>query len=267
MSHISQPTVVIKFGGHAMTNAALCHAFAKGLSRLQQSMRLVVVHGGGPQINSLLDRLSIESRFEKGLRVTDALTMEVVEMVLCGQVNKDLVRQFQQQGVHCVGISGKDAKLLQATVIDPALGLVGEVHSVQPHVLNVLLDGKYVPVVAPVAIDANSDGGHSLNINADTAAGAIAGALRADYFVLVSDVPGVLDADKTLLPNLNRQQITALKEQGVINGGMIPKVDSCLHALSAGCQQALILNGDIEGSLEKYLVHNAPLGTSIRDAG
>lgn len=247
-----------------MTNAALCRAFARGLAQLQQSMRLVVVHGGGPQISSLLKRLAIESRFEKGLRVTDAPTMEVVEMVLCGQVNKDVVSLFQQQGAQCVGISGKDAQLLQARTFDPALGFVGEVHRVQPRVLDILLDGGYIPVVAPIAIDSDSPTAQSLNINADTAAGAIAGALRADYFVLVSDVPGVLDADKALLPTLNRQQIQNLKAQDVINGGMIPKVDSCLHALNAGCKQALILNGEVEGSLEKYLLHNAPLGTIIQ---
>lgn len=246
-----------------MTNADLCYAFAQGLARLQQSMRLVVVHGGGPQISSLLKRLHIESHFEKGLRVTDAATMEVVEMVLCGQVNKDVVTLFQQQGAACVGISGKDARLLQAHPLDPALGFVGEVHTVQPRVLQTLLDAGYIPVVAPVAIDSTDSQGHSLNINADTAAGAIAGALAADYFVLVSDVPGVLDANKTLLPQLNRTQITSLTEQGIISGGMIPKVESCLHALNQGCHRALILNGEVQGSLEKYLQDHAPLGTVI----
>lgn len=262
---MQKSVVVIKFGGHAMTNAALCRAFAQGLARLQKTMHLVVVHGGGPQISSLLQRLCIESRFEKGLRVTDAATMEVVEMVLCGQVNKDVVTLFQQQGVACVGISGKDAQLLQARTFDPALGFVGEVHSVQPQVLQVLLEGGYIPVVAPVAIDSDNAQGQSLNINADTAAGAIAGALAADYFVLVSDVPGVLDADKTLLPRLNRPRIAALTESGVICGGMIPKVESCLHALEQGCHRALILNGEVEGSLEKYLQEHAPLGTVIEE--
>lgn len=262
---MQKPVVVIKFGGHAMTNAALCRAFAQGLARLQQAMHLVVVHGGGPQISSLLKRLCIESRFENGLRVTDAATMEVVEMVLCGQVNKDVVTLFQQQGAACVGISGKDAQLLQARTFDPALGFVGEVHKVQPQLLRVLLDGGYIPVVAPVAIDSDDAQGHSLNINADTAAGAIAGALAADYFVLVSDVPGVLDADKTLLPLLNRTQIAAMIKSGVICGGMIPKVESCLHALEQGCRRALILNGEVEGSLEKYLQEHAPLGTVIEE--
>lgn len=262
---MQKPTVVIKFGGHAMTNTDLCRAFAQGLARLQQSMRLVVVHGGGPQISSLLKRLCIESHFEKGLRVTDAATMEVVEMVLCGQVNKDVVTLFQQQGAACVGISGKDAQLLQARTFDPTLGFVGEVHSVQPRVLQVLLDNGYMPVVAPVALDSSDAAGQSLNINADTAAGAIAGALAADYFVLVSDVPGVLDADKTLLPRLNRTRIATLTESGVICGGMIPKVESCLYALNQGCRRALILNGEVEGSLEKYLQEHAPLGTVIEE--
>lgn len=260
---MQKPVVVIKFGGHAMSNADLCRAFAQGLARLQQSMHLVVIHGGGPQINSLLKRLCIESHFEKGLRVTDAATMQVVEMVLCGQVNKEVVTLFQQQGAACVGISGKDAQLLQARIFDAALGFVGEVHSVRPQVLQVLLDGGYIPVVAPLAIDSDDAQGRSLNINADTAAGAIAGALAADYFVLVSDVPGVLDADKKLIPSLNRARISALTESGVICGGMIPKVDACLHALAQGCRRALILNGEVEGSLEKYLQEQAALGTVI----
>lgn len=261
---MSGPTVVIKFGGHAMTNPDLCRAFAAGLARLKkQHMRLVIVHGGGPQINSLLQSLNIESRFEKGLRVTDAATMKAVEMVLCGQVNKDVVTLFQQQGAASVGISGKDAALLQARVLDPSLGFVGEVHTVNPHILNILLDGGYIPVVAPVAV---AQDGHSLNINADTAAGAIAGALAAEYFVLVSDVPGVLDADKQLLPRLNRSAIASLTAQGVISGGMIPKVESCLHALKAGCHRALILNGEVECSLERYLLEQAPLGTVIEGA-
>ncbi|MEG2172299.1 MAG: acetylglutamate kinase [Desulfovibrionaceae bacterium] len=258
---MQNPTVVVKFGGHAMTKPNLCRAFARALAVLQSSMRLVVVHGGGPQISALLQRLNIESHFEKGLRVTDAATMEVVEMVLCGQVNKDVVSLFQHHGVNCAGISGRDAHLLRARPLNPTLGFVGEVHSVQAHLVRVLLDGGYIPVVAPVASDSTT--GHSLNINADTAAGALAGALAADYFVLLSDVPGVLDADKNLIPRLNRAAIATLSAQGVISGGMIPKVESCLHALDQGCQRALILNGEVEGSLEKYLQEHAPLGTII----
>lgn len=258
---MNTPTVVVKYGGHAMEDPALRGPFAAGLTRLvQRGMRLVVVHGGGPQISTLLKRLNIESRFEKGLRVTDPATMEVVEMVLCGQVNKAVSTLFQQHGARAVGISGKDAGLFQARVKDPALGLVGDVHTVEAGVVRALLDAGYLPVVAPVAMGPE---GTSLNINADTAAGAMAGALQAEYFVLVSDVPGVLDADKNLIPSLNRSVITRLKEEGVIHGGMIPKVDSCLNALDAGCRRALILDGRAESSLERYLLEGAPLGTVV----
>lgn len=260
---MSTPTVVIKYGGHAMDDAALCTAFAAALSRLAaQGMRLVVVHGGGPQISGMLQRLHIESRFEQGLRVTDEPTMEVVEMVLCGQVNKAVVTQFQRHGIKAVGISGKDAALFQARVLRPELGLVGDVHTVDVGVVCTLLEGGYVPVVAPVALGPD---GASLNINADTAAGALAGALRAEYFVLVSDVPGVLDAEKKLLGRLTRADIAALKTEGVIHSGMIPKVDSCCYALDAGCGKALILDGRAEASLERYLLRGAPLGTVVEN--
>lgn len=253
--------VVVKYGGHAMDDPALRAPFAAGLARLTaRGMRLVVVHGGGPHINALLRRLNIESRFEQGLRVTDAATMEVVEMVLCGQVNKAVVTLFQRNGVRAVGISGKDAALFQARVRNPALGLVGEVDKVDAGVVRTLLDGGYVPVVAPVGM---GEDGSSLNINADTAAGAIAGALRAEFFVLASDVPGVLDAEGTLLPTLNRSAVARLRAEGVIHGGMIPKTEACLNALDAGCRRALILDGRAESSLERCLLDGAPLGTVV----
>lgn len=254
-------TVVIKFGGHAMDKEALCAAFAGDLARLtQEGTRCVVVHGGGPQISAMLERLHIESRFENGLRVTDEATMQAVEMVLCGQVNKDVVRRFAAHGLRAAGISGRDGGLLLASVRNPALGRVGEVDRVDASLVECLLAGGFVPVVAPVASDAD---GQPLNINADTAAGALAGALRADFFVLISDVPGVLDADKQLVPALNRARSEALVAAGVINGGMIPKVRSCLHALDAGCGRALILDGRQPSSLWRYLREDAPLGTVV----
>ena len=230
---MSTQTVVIKYGGHAMDKDELNAAFADDMAFLQQSMRLVVVHGGGPQINALLNRLAIESRFEKGLRVTDADTMQAVEMVLCGQVNKTVVSRFLQHGARAAGLSS---------------------------VLSCLLDGGFLPVVAPVA---SGPEGQALNLNADTAAGAVAGALHADYFVLISDVPGVLDADKKLIPSLDRARIAELIEAGVINGGMIPKVQSCLHALDEGCSRALILDGRQPSSLRRYLLDGEPLGTVV----
>ncbi|WP_300801090.1 acetylglutamate kinase [uncultured Desulfovibrio sp.] len=254
-------TVVIKFGGHAMDKEALCAAFAEDLAFLSaEGTRCVIVHGGGPQISALLERLHIESRFENGLRVTDEATMQAVEMVLCGQVNKDVVRRFAAHGARAAGISGRDGGLLLASVRQPALGRVGEVDKVDPALVECLLAGGFVPVVAPVASDA---AGQPLNINADTAAGALAGALHADYFVLISDVPGVLDGEKRLIPTLDRARSQSLMDEGVICGGMIPKVGSCLHALDAGCRRALILDGREPGSLRRYLYEDAPLGTVV----
>ncbi len=254
-------TVVIKYGGHAMDDPALREPFAQSLVELASNgVRLVLVHGGGPQINSLLTRLEIQSHFVDGLRATDAATIEAVEMVLCGQVNKAVVTLIQEAGGSAVGICGKDARLFEANILRPELGFVGHVHSVNTAVIHCLVDGGFIPVIAPVAIGAQ---GESLNINADTAAGALAGALQAEYFVLVSDVPGVLDADKKLLPSLRQQDIDRLKTQGTIYGGMIPKVDACIHALKAGCKKSLILDGRAQSSLKRYLLENAPLGTVI----
>ena len=254
-------TVVIKYGGHAMDDPALSAPFAEGLARLNaRGMRLAVVHGGGPHISNMLKRLNISSRFEQGLRVTDEAVMEVVEMILCGQVNKNMVSLFLRHGVRAAGISGKDAHLFNAGRLSEELGLVGEIHSVDIALVTTLLDAGFVPVIAPVAADAY---GQSYNINADTAAGALAGAMEADYFVLISDVPGVLDADKELIPSLTRRDVAKLVQEGVVHGGMIPKVLSCLHALDEGCKRALILDGRAESSLERYLLEGAPLGTMV----
>ena len=258
---MNNATVVIKYGGHAMDKPELCTAFATDLAQLSaQDMGFVVVHGGGPQISALLKRLNIESRFENGLRVTDEATMAAVEMVLCGQVNKAVVASFAAHGARAAGISGRDGNLLRAVVKNPALGLVGEVEAVDPALILCLLEGGFVPVVAPVA---NGPDGQALNINADTAAGALAGALAADYFILISDVPGVLDAEGRLITALTRAEIEKLRAEGVITGGMIPKVESCLHALDAGCQRALILDGRSPSSLRRYLLDDAPLGTVV----
>ena len=258
---MNNATVVIKYGGHAMDKPELCTAFATDLAQLSaQDMGFVVVHGGGPQISALLKRLNIESRFENGLRVTDEATMAAVEMVLCGQVNKAVVASFAAHGARAAGISGRDGNLLRAVVKNPALGRVGEVEAVDPALILCLLEGDFVPVVAPVA---NGPDGQALNINADTAAGALAGALAADYFILISDVPGVLDAEGRLITSLTRAEIEKLRAEGVITGGMIPKVESCLHALDAGCQRALILDGRSPSSLRRYLLDDAPLGTVV----
>ncbi len=254
-------TLVVKYGGHAMDDAALRAPFAQSIVALvKKGMRVVIVHGGGPHVNKMLKRLKIESHFVDGLRVTTPETMDVVEMVLLGQVNKSVVSLIKEAGGDAVGICGIDGNLLQGEVERAELGLVGQVHKVNDGVVQALLQAHYIPVIAPVITNA---AGQNLNVNADTAAGAIAGALQADYFVLVSDVPGVLDEDKNLLPALDTVAIAKLKEENVIHGGMIPKVDSCLHALQAGCKRALILDGRAEASLERYLLQDEALGTVI----
>jgi acetylglutamate kinase len=251
-------SVVIKYGGHAMTQPDLQAAFAADLAQLAvQGMDFALVHGGGPQISALLDRLHIESRFVDGLRVTDPATLEAVEMVLCGQVNKAVVSELAAHGVRAVGVSGRDGGLMRARVRRPELGQVGTVEAVDPALVRCLLAGGFVPVVAPLA---NGPDGQALNINADTAAGALAGALKAEYFVLISDVPGVLDAQGRLIPSLNRREIEALQQAGVISGGMIPKVQACLDALDAGCQRALILDGRAPSRRRRTRLAPAPLG-------
>lgn len=252
---------VIKLGGHAMDDAPLLQAFLADIaSLLAAGWRFVIVHGGGPHINALLERLNIKSEFVNGLRVTDDSTLEAVEMALCAQVNKEIVRSLLKAGVDAAGISGQDAGLLRAEIKNKALGLVGQVSSVQAKLLHTLLNAQILPVVAPLALGPDF---RPLNVNADTAAGAIAGALQADYFVLLSDVPGVLDSDKQLLPRISGTDIERLRRDEVITGGMIPKVECCQAALAAGCAAALILDGRQEHALSNYLIHQLPKGTAI----
>ncbi len=253
--------VVIKFGGHALDDPELNSAFCQNLVFLRdQAMEFVIVHGGGPQIGKLLDKLGVESRFEDGLRVTDEETLKVVEMVLCGKVNKRIVRDFLRAGLPAAGISGMDGKLLQGKIKNPALGYVGEITSVNPAIVNVLLESGFLPVIAPLALDPDC---HPLNVNADTSAGAIAGALEADFFVLISDVPGVLDGDGKLLGRLDWPEIENLRAKGVVTGGMIPKTQCCRTALDDGYKKAIILDGRAESSLKKFLLDGEPLGTVI----
>ena len=258
---MSTQTVVIKYGGHAMDKDELNAAFADDMAFLQQSMRLVVVHGGGPQINALLNRLAIESRFEKGLRVTDADTMQAVEMVLCGQVNKTVVSRFLQHGARAAGLSGRDAGLLRARVKDPVLGLVGDVEKVDASVLSCLLDGGFLPVVAPVA---SGPEGQALNINADTAAAAIATALKAEKLIYLTDIDGVRrDAEDptTLYPILTVEHARELIEEGIITGGMIPKIDCCREAIRRGVKRVFIIDGRVSHSLLIETLTDEGLGT------
>lgn len=245
------PLAVIKYGGHAMDSVPLNKVFVENIYKAgREGWQILIGHGGGPQINILLKKLAIESSFKDGLRITSPEVMQAVEFALCGEVNPWLVSLLCQANIRAVGISGKDTAFIQATQKSPDLGLVGEVQKVDPKLCEDLLALGYVPVLAPIGTSVN---GHSLNINADTATGAVAGALRADVFMLVTDVAGVLDKNKQLLPHLTRVQIQELIDSGVINGGMIPKVQSCLHSISKGCGKAFIFHGQESARLVEML--------------
>lgn len=267
-------TFVIKYGGHAMGDAEAQRDFAEDIVLLKAvGINPVVVHGGGPQIGAMLKKLGIESSFVGGLRVTDAATAEVAEMVLAGKINKEIVGWLAALGGRAVGISGKDANLVLAekvkrTEADPNsgierhvdLGFVGEPVAVDPTILINLTKDNFIPIVAPVALGAD---GATYNINADTMAGAIAGALGAKRFFLLTDVAGVLDKAGALLTDLDRPAIAALKADGTITGGMIPKVETCVAAVDAGVEAAVILDGRIPHAMLLEIFTARGAGTLI----
>ncbi|MBS3849753.1 MULTISPECIES: acetylglutamate kinase [Devosia] len=254
MQRYEGKTVVVKYGGHAMGDAKLGQAFARDIALLKQSkVNPIVVHGGGPQIALMLKNLGIESKFEGGLRVTDKRTMEVVEMVLAGSINKEIVALINAEGEWAIGLCGKDGNMVFArkaekTVKDPNsniervldLGYVGEPVEVDRTLLDLLARSELIPVIAPVAPGRD---GNTYNINADTFAGAIAGSLGAKRLLFLTDVPGVLDKDGTLIPELSVREAKELIANGTISGGMIPKVETCFAALEDGVEGVVILNG------------------------
>ncbi|MCB1435823.1 MAG: acetylglutamate kinase [Rhodobiaceae bacterium] len=274
MQRYSERTIVIKYGGHAMGDETMAHQFARDIVLLKQSgVNPVVVHGGGPQIGAMLERLNIKSEFRDGLRVTDKATVEIVEMVLAGAINKQIVAAINAVGGRAVGLSGKDANMviarkLKRTAQDPDsnieriidLGFVGEPDKVNRDVLDVVIHSDLIPVVAPVA---TSEGGETYNVNADTFAGAIAGALMAERFLLLTDVPGVLDEDKCLIKELTVAEARKLIKEGTITGGMIPKIETCIYAIQQGVRGVVILDGKVPHPvlLELYTEHGA--GTLI----
>ena len=260
-------TVVIKFGGHAMVDPDLISAFAANVVLLQQvGMRPVIVHGGGPQISQKLDQLGIQSQTINGRRVTDAATMEVVEMVLSGSVNKGLVDAIRMAGGRAIGISGKDGGLIRARKIagpqGEDLGQVGEAELIDPTILGALETAKFIPVIAPIGYDL---AGLTYNINADSAAGAIAAAMGTRRFLLLTDVAGVLGADKTLLTDLSVAQVRDLITDGVATGGMIPKLETCLAAIHSGVEAAVIMDGRVRDGILLELFTDIGAGTLIHD--
>jgi acetylglutamate kinase len=274
MRRFSGTTFVIKYGGHAMGAPDLARDFARDVVLLKQvGINPIVVHGGGPQIKAMLDRLRIKSEFVEGLRVTDAATVEIVEMVLAGSINKQIVTAIQGAGGRAVGLSGKDAGLIEATKLtrrrrDPEsrieqvldLGFVGQPAKVNRRVLEVFAGTEIVPVIAPIGLGSD---GETYNINADTAAGAIAAALGADKLLMLTDVEGVLDPDRRLISELSAAQARALIEDGTVTGGMIPKLETCLAALGDGVRAAHILDGRLPHVLLLEAFTEAGVGTKI----
>jgi acetylglutamate kinase len=269
-------TIVIKYGGHAMGDSEIGAMFAEDIVLLKQvGMNPVVVHGGGPQIGQMLERLKIKSSFVDGLRVTDAATVEIVEMVLSGSINKELVTAINKAGGHAVGLSGKDADLIRARKLertrrDPDsniekvldLGFVGEPTQVNARVLDLFRDSDIIPVIAPIGV---GEHGETYNINADTVAGAVAAAVKATRFLLLTDVAGVLDRDHKPVPHLTLEEAEALIGDGTISGGMIPKVATCLEAVIGGVEAAVIIDGRVPHAILLELFAEGA-GTLIRRA-
>ncbi|MFU1478058.1 acetylglutamate kinase [Roseovarius sp. C7] len=254
--------VVIKLGGHAMGSDEAMETFARDVVLMRQvGVNPVVVHGGGPMINEMLGRLDIQSEFVNGKRVTDEATMEVVEMVLSGRVNKRIVAAINAQGGRAVGLSGKDANLVTCTPANPALGLVGDPAKVDPSILHTLFRDDMIPVIAPLGAGEN---GETYNINGDTAAGAIAGALKADRLLLLTDIDGVRDAEGRVITELTAQDIHDLVADGTIAGGMIPKTETALAAIAGGVRAVVIMDGRAPNAplLELFTDHGA--GSIIR---
>lgn len=260
-------TVVVKYGGNALAGTSDHDAltlFAEDIVLMHTvGIRPVVVHGGGPQINDMLARLNIESSFSNGLRVTDAPTMEVVQMVLNGHVNPQIVSAINTHGNVAVGLSGEDGRTLQVTPRDPSLGFVGDIEKVRPQVIEGLLADGFVPVLSTVGVDAN---GQAYNINADTAAGAIAEALGAEKIIYLTDIAGLraeIDNPNSLIKRITVNELSALIEDGTVSGGMIPKVESCMQAVRGGVKSAHILDGRIAHVLLLELFTDQGVGTMI----
>ena len=254
--------VVIKLGGHAMSSAKALTSFARDVVLMKQvGMNPVIVHGGGPMINEMLAKLNIKSKFVGGKRVSDETVVEVVEMVLSGKINKGIVQAINDQGGKAVGLSGKDANLMVCDFDNPELGFVGKPVEMNPEVLETFFTSDHIPVVAPLGAGKN---GETFNVNADTAAGAIAAALKADRLLLLTDVDGVKDANGNVVTQLTAAQVKKLTKQNIIAGGMIPKTETALAAIDGGVRAVVIIDGRVQNAvlLELFTDHGA--GSLIR---
>ena len=275
MRRFAGQTFVIKYGGHAMGDPSLAERFARDIVLIKHvGINPVIVHGGGPQIGAMLERLAIKSEFIDGLRVTDQTTVEVVEMVLSGSINKQIVTAINGAGGTAMGLSGKDGRLIEAqklhrTKKDPDsniekvldLGFVGEPKKINPHVLHVLEQSDAIPVIAPIGVGEN---GEPYNINADPAAGAVAAAIGASKLIMMTDIAGVLDSEDQLMPEITAETARAMIADGTIHGGMIPKIENCLNAIDQGTRSATILDGRIPHVLLLEIFTEHGVGTMIK---
>ena len=262
MRRYDDAVVVIKLGGHAMGSDEGMASFARDVVLMRTvGINPVIVHGGGPMINALLERLGVESRFVRGKRVTDAETMRVVEMVLAGEVNARIVQAINTAGGRAVGLTGKDADMIVCAPDDPELGFVGTPAEVDPRLLHSLFRDEMIPVIAPIGTGENDE---TYNINGDTAAGAVAGALKADRFLLLTDVAGVKGADGAVVTELTTAQVRAMIEDGTISGGMIPKTETALAALEAGARAVAILDGRVPNAVLLELFTPEGAGSLVR---
>jgi acetylglutamate kinase len=269
--------IVVKFGGHAMVDPALAQQFARDMVMLKVcGLNPIVVHGGGPQINRMLDKLAVKAEFREGLRVTDQDTMSVVEMVLAGSINKAIVASIQQAGGRAVGISGKDGNLMIAerfvkkktdaagNTVEIDFGFVGEPARINTEILNTIMKSDAIPVIAPIGVGWE---GETFNVNADTAAGAIATATQAKRLLLLTDVAGVLDKDKNLISELKINEVAELIANGTITGGMIPKVESAVAVVESGVEGVIILDGRVPHSVLLELLTPHGVGTRVSRSG
>ena len=256
--------VVVKYGGNAMINPTLKQQVMEDIVLLWLiGVKVVLVHGGGPEISETMKRLGKQAQFVGGLRVTDKETVDIVQMVLAGKVNKDLVNLLQMKGGHAMGLSGIDGGILEAVMKDEALGYVGDVTKVRTQPITDVLEKNYIPVISTIASDRQ---GNTYNINGDTAAAYIAGALGAERLIMMTDIAGVMmdkDDPTSLIPNITISQAEKLKEQGIISGGMIPKVDCCVEALNAGVNNVVIMDGRIPHSILMELLTDEGAGTMV----
>lgn len=256
--------VVVKYGGNAMTNETLKHAVMEDIVLLSLvGIKVVLVHGGGPEINDMLKRVGKESKFINGLRYTDEETVDIVQMVLAGKVNKDLVSMLESHGGEAIGLCGLDGKMIEAEALNPELGLVGEITAVDPRIIQNALDNGYIPVISTIG---RGTDGTVYNINADTAAARIAAEMRAPSLILLTDIKGLLedkDDENTLLRTVGVSEVPLLKKRGIISGGMIPKIDCCVEAVRRGVHQANIIDGRIPHSILIELLTDIGAGTMI----